>query len=349
MLAVIEEAKAAGVSERRSCALLNVNRRRLGRWRRRRRAGLPLVNAKPGPVLALHALLPEERSQVLAVAKRGDTGDLSHRILTVSAGEKGWFLASFSTVYRIMRQEGLISMRGPQHLHNGRCLAPVRRELSGPNQRWCWDISYLYTYQKGLFLFLYLLLDEFSRKVIHWLISWYQREIEARQLIEGGLLAEQLLDLPEASRPEIINDRGRQMKAKSLRRMLAEHQMPQLFARPRTPNDNPYVEAAFSTVKRAPDYPGRFLDQEKALRYFAPYFEWYNTEHYHSGIGYVTPHQAHLGQREKILADRQRRLQQQRQRRKEVNLAYKQLGIYDDTQGENIHQQKPIFCSVIPR
>ena len=83
---------------------------------------------------------------------------------------------------------------------------------------------------------------------------------------------------------EIINDRGRQMKAKPVHQLLQDHAMPQMFARPRTPNDNPFIESAFSIVKCFPEYPGRFRDLEKAEGYFIKYFHWYNEEHYHSGI-----------------------------------------------------------------
>ena len=212
-----------------------------------------------------------------------------------------------------------MSMRGPSVPHNGRSLPPERKEITGANQRWCWDISYLRTYEKGLFLFLYLLLDEFSRKAINWFVSWHQTAEEARKLLEGGLIAENTLDLPERQRPEIINDRGRQMKASSIKRMFKLHGMPQLFSRPRTPNDNPFVESAFGTVKTAPQYPGRFLDRRDAIRYFERYFPWYNTEHLHSGIDYVTPDQCHRGLKDQIVAERKKKLAAQQQLRKEVN------------------------------
>jgi putative transposase len=182
-----------------------------------------------------------------------------------------------------------MTARGPGGAHNGHSKAPVRKDLTGPNQRWCWDISYLMTFQKGECLYLYLLLDEWSRKAIQWRVSWQQTAEESRLLLEGGLLEQNILDLPQDQRPELINDRGRQMKAKPIQRLCEEHAMPQLFARPRTPNDNPFIESAFSTVKRAPEYPGRFLDDGQAVAYFARYFTWYDMEHYPSGIGYVTP------------------------------------------------------------
>ena len=173
--------------------------------------------------------------------------------------------------------------------------------------------------EKGVYLYLYLLLDEFSRKVVHWRIAWNQTAEEARWLLEGGLEKENILDLPEDRRPELINDRGRQMKAKPIRQLCEDHHMPQLFARPRTPNDNPFIESAFSTVKRTPEYPGQFLDDGQAVAYFAKYFDWYNHEHYHSGIDYVTPVQAHTGLRGKIVARRLSQQQAQRLRRRLAN------------------------------
>ena len=319
ILEVIESAKDQGVSALRSCVILAINRRRIVRWQSRIRKGLNLDNAKPGTNKVLHRLLPAERQQVVDLAKKEEYVDLSHRNLTVTAWEQSLFFVSFTTVYRILCAEGLMSQRGSCNRHNGRSLPPVRKELTGPNQRWCWDISYLHTYEKGVFLFLYLLLDEYSRKAISWLISWWQNAEAAKLMLDIGMTEENILDLPENERPEIVNDRGRQMKAKPVRRLLKDHAMPQIFARPRTPDDNPFVESAFSTVKRSPDYPGRFLDLEEARKYFANYFNWYNAEHYHSGIDYVTPLQAHNGLREKIVAQRQQKMEQQRQRRKEIN------------------------------
>jgi transposase InsO family protein len=319
ILDMIEWAGEQGISVQRSCSVLMINRRRIIRWQNRIRRGLGVEDTKPGPREVLHRLLPLERQQVLDFARKEVYVDLSHRILTVTAWEMNLFFVSFSTVYRILRDEGLMTQRGCHRRHNGRSLAPVRKELTGSNQRWCWDISYLYTYEKSMFLYLYLLLDEYSRKAVSWLISWRQDSQTARDLLDKGLVEESILDLPEQDRPEIINDRGRQMKAKPVHQLLRDHAMPQMFARPRTPNDNPFVESAFSTLKRIPEYPGRFRDLEEAQGYFIRYFQWYNEEHYHSGINYVTPVQVHNGLRDKILADRRQKFDQHRQWRKEAN------------------------------
>jgi putative transposase len=322
ILSMTENAKDNGIFITRTCALLKIERRRVVRWRRKEENGQGLENMKPGPRYPAHRLLPAERTAVLCMAKKEEYADLSHRILAVTAWNLSIFFVSFSSVYRILRSAKMITMRGIHKQHNGRSIPPVRKELTGPNQRWCWDISYLPTYEKGVFLYLYLLLDEYSRKAISWLISWNQTAEEAKYLLEEGLINENILDLPEDQRPEVINDRGRQMKAKPIKRMFEDHNMPQLFARPRTPNDNPFVESLFGTVKTAPQYPGRFLDREEGIEYFIHFFYWYNNEHLHSGIDYVTPEQCHNRLREAIVARRKENFKQQQHLRKEVNRLY---------------------------
>jgi putative transposase len=319
VLDLIDHAAGQGVSCRRSCTLLMIHRSRILRWQQTRRDDGTLENGTPGPEQALHRLLPEEREAMVALARRNDLVDLSHRELTVTAWDKGLVYVSFSTAYRVLREAGLMGMRGKDRRHNGSSVPPVRKDLTGPNQRWCWDISYLLTPVKGHYLYLFMVLDEYSRKIVHWRISWWMNATEAKALLEGALANENVLNLTEDQRPEIINDRGRQMKARPVRRVFEDHKMPQLFARPRTPNDNPFIEAMFSTVKTDPEFPDRFQDDVQAEAYFGAYVPWYNNEHYHSGIDYVTPHQAHTGQRAAIVEERQRRLHEQRLRRKEVN------------------------------
>ena len=346
MLELIDESVGHGVSCRQSCLLLMVQRSRILRWQQQQRGGGTLENGRPGPEQALHRLLPEERATLLALAHQADWADLSHRELTVTAWDKGLVYVSFSTTYRVWRTAGLMGIRGKDRRHNGSAAAPVRKDLTGPNQRWCWDISYLLTPVKGHYLYLFMVLDEYSRKIVHWRISWWMNAAEAKVLLEAALANENVLQLPENQRPEIINDRGRQMKARPVRQVFADHNMPQLFARPRTPNDNPFIEAMFSTVKTDPEFPDRFQDDVQAEAYFSAYVPWYNTEHYHSGIDYVTPQQAHTGQRAAIVAARQRNIHEQRLKRQEVNR--QKTGLTEPHVMSNINPGQVALCSVIP-
>jgi hypothetical protein len=120
-----------------------IHRSRILRWQKTCRDGGTLDNGTPGPKHALHRLLPEERETMVTLARREDLADLSHRELTVTAWDKGWGYVSFRTTYRILWNAGLMGMRGKDRRHNGSFVAPVRKDLTGPNQRWCWDISYL--------------------------------------------------------------------------------------------------------------------------------------------------------------------------------------------------------------
>jgi len=319
ILNVIATSQRQGVSARHSCSLLLIEHRRIVRWQQQARQGQSLANLRPGPQDPLPRVLGAEIDQIVTLARREEYGDLSHRLLAVTAWDQGLFQASFSTVYRVLKERNLMTARGPNRSHNGHSKPPVRKALTGPNQRWCWDISYLMTGQKGEYLYRYLLLDEWSRKAIQWRVAWHQTAEESRLLLEGGLADQNILDQPEDQRPEVINDRGRQMKARPIQRLCEDHGLPQLFARPRTPNDNPFIESAFSTVKRAPAYPGRFLDDTQANEYFSRYFTWYDTEHYHSGIDYVTPQQAHQGLRPIIVEQRRAKKLAQRRRRREEN------------------------------
>jgi putative transposase len=336
ILMINTRAQEEGLPAIRTCEIWGINRRRVARWHIKMKDGHGLQNRKPGPKAPVHKLLPEETETVLNTAIKEEFADLSHRILAVTAWDLGIFFVSFSSVYRILVSANLMRMRGHYGQHNGRSIPPVRKELTGPNQRWCWDISYLLTHEKGLYLYLYLLLDEYSRKAISWRISWNQTAKEGKYLLEQGLINENILDLPEDQRPEIINDRGRQMKAKPIKTMFEDHHMPQLFARPRTPNDNPFIESMFSTVKGQPQYPGRFLDLEQAFEYFKEYLPWYNSKHLHSGIDYVTPDQCHFGHRRQIVARRKADLINQRHYRKEVN-RNNQFLLTEDVKPSNVN------------
>ena len=149
ILTVIETSQQQGVSARHSCALLMIAQRRVVRWQQQARQGQSLANLSPGPKDPLHRVLPEEIDQIVTLAKSQEYVDLSHRILAVTAGDQGLFQASFATGYRVLKAQNLMTARGPSRPHNGHSMAPVRKALTGPNQRWCWDSSYLPTFQKG--------------------------------------------------------------------------------------------------------------------------------------------------------------------------------------------------------
>jgi len=145
-----------------------------------------------------------------------------------------------------------------------------------------------------------------------------KRQQEGMELIEEGLEKEGLTR-EQIEILSLFNDRGIQMKAKPIMRMLADLGISQIFSRPRTPNDNPFVESLFATTKGAPEYPGDFRDDIEGYAYFAPYFDYYNNVRRHGEIGYVTPMQRHCGEDKAILALRSDRLAQARRLRLQNN------------------------------
>ena len=302
----------------RTCELLQIEERRVRHWFSR----VVLVDGKPGPVHAPHALLPEEREVIIAMAKDERYVDDSHRVLTAKGVDGGTIAVSASTVYRVMRSEHLTTDRSGRSHRSGNSRKPDRPELTGPNQRWCWDISYLRTLVPGVFLYLYALLDEYSRKVVAFRISWSLAHAEGKELVSEGV-GKECLTPEQVAILELFNDRGTQMKAKSFKKFLEDQGISQKFARPRTPNDNPFVESLFSTTKGAMEYPVAFTDDVEALAYFTAYFDHYNNVRLHGNIGYVTPEQRHSGEDKAILTLRKERLAEARINRLQRNLFLK--------------------------
>ena len=332
---VISESKAMGVSRNRTCELLQIEARRVRQWFSRS----SLADIKPGPVHAPHALLPEERAAIVAIAKNEKYVDDSHRVLTAKCVDCGSLAVSASTVYRVMRNEGLTTDRSGRSHRNGNSRKPDRPELTGPCQRWCWDISYLRTLVPGVFLYLYVLLDEYSRKVVAFRVSWHIVNAEGKELIDEGIEKESLTS-EQVALLTLFNDRGTQMKAKPFKNFLKDLGISQKFARPRTPNDNPFVESLFSTTKGFLDYPDVFTDDVEALIYFTAYFDFYNNERRHGKIGYVTPAQRHRGEDKTILALRKERQAEARKTRLQMNRTTANTII---TKEESLENQE-MFC-----
>lgn len=322
---LVIECKSKGVNRKRTCELLQIDERRVRNWFCR----YTLVDTKPGPAHALHALLPQERAAIVGFAKDENYVDDSHRVLAAKCIDLGSLAVSASTVYRVMREEGLTTDRSGHGHRNGNSRKPDRPQLTGPNQRWCWDISYLRTLVPGVYLYLYVLLDEYSRKVISWRVSWSMTHREAQELLQDGLDKEGIADV-DVKLPDLINDRGTQMKARPFMKFLKELGVCQKFSRPRTPNDNPFIESLFATAKQSSTYPDTFRDDLDAIAYFTAYFDFYNNVRLHGKIGYVTPAQRHRGDDKAILSARRERLVDARNLRLQVNRCVREANLNMD-------------------
>lgn len=298
---------------------MQINVRRIERWVSRSKTTGNMNNYKAGPKHSVNAIMPCEKQAVLDYVQLEETADYSLRVLACKGAEQGLFYVSASTIRWILFDEGILSDRRPLFRRTGAGKKPNRPdELTGPNQCWCWDLSYLRTDLIRMFWYLYVMLDEWSRKVVAWRISSSLLLSEAKTLIDDAYITEGLLDAPRDQLPVVVNDRGSQMKAKPVQQMMRDLGLTQTFSRPKTPNDNPFIESLFSTVKTAPDYPGWFPSSSIRIThdYFENYFHWYNYEHFHSGIGYIHPIDKHEGRAKAILEKRKECMTNQRRSRK---------------------------------
>ena len=291
---VEEAAPAHGVSP--ACRALAVSR--AGVYRRRRRLGEPVAVPRHSPPARSYAL--EERRQILEVVNSERFRDSSVRQIVFTCQDEGLYLASPRTVYRMLERVGA---RGERRNHLVHPVYP-RPELlaTRSNQVWSWDITKLLTFQKWTYLYLYVLLDIFSRYVVGWLLAH----------AESATLASELI--AESCRKQGISpgqltahaDRGSSMRSRTVAQLLSDLGVEKTHSRPHVSNDNPFSEAQFKTLKYRPEFPGRFGSIQEGRAFGQRFFSWYNNEHHHSGIAYLTPAQVHYGRAQEILDARHR-------------------------------------------
>ena len=236
---------------------------------------------------------------MLAVANSPEFRNQSPRQIVPTLSDRGQYIASESTFYRVLHEEGQMSHRDRARPRTHR--KPEQKVARGPNQVWCWDITYLRSSVRGAFYYLYMVLDIYSRKVVGWWVAEHESMGIAADLI--GLATRE-----QNVRPNTLvlhADNGGPMKGST---MLAKlHQLGVLasFSRPRVSDDNPYAEALFRTLKYRPGYPRKPFDSiEQARSWVAGFVAWYNGEHLHSALRFVTPDERHAGQDHPILAAR---------------------------------------------
>ena len=299
MCDLVADASAHGLSERRACQVMGLTPRTLQRWR------LPVLAQaaalRPRPV---NALTRPEAAAVVSLIRSPGHADQSCRELALSLCQ-GIPVIPVSHV-TVWRYQVALECNGPRgRQRQAHTLgAPDTDWVTGPNQLWDYDVTWLATLERYAFLFLYSLLDHFSRKVVAWLVCETFTSKHIQTLWDHGLVNEGLLECPHDQWPAALSDRGAQMRAYSLRQYFKKLGIAQLFSRPRTPNDNPRIEAHFGTVKTHPAYPDRFADQPDAVTYFTPFYAWYNTLHPLTTMNMLTPHQLHSGQQTTMLAAR---------------------------------------------
>jgi putative transposase len=298
---LVAEAKAQGLPEKRACEVLGLSPRTLQRWQQPVVAE-PAAVSRPRPY---NALTQPEAAAVIGVIRSSAHADQSCRELALTLASKTSPISvSHVTIWRYQAELDCNGPRGRQLSARHRP-KPDTEWVTRPLQMWDWDITWLLTSRRYEFLYLYSLLDHFSRKTVAWRVSDCLNSAEVQTLWDHGLINEGLLDQPRDHWPKSLSDRGAQMRSQSTRQYFAKLGVDQLFSRPRQPNDNPRIEAHFGTVKTHPTYPGFFDDAPAAVTYFTGFYDWYNTIHPLTTLNMLTPHQVHTGQAATLLASRE--------------------------------------------
>ncbi|WP_227788373.1 IS3 family transposase [Pseudomonas aeruginosa] len=294
-LQLIEDAVAAGARRAQACAELGLSLRSLQRWQHCPEDRRPSAQrAEPA-----NKLTPQERRRVLEVANQPEFASLPPQQIVARLADQGTWLASESTFYRLLKD-------AEQQHPRGRSRPPVKRALTthvadGPNQLWCWDITWLPTTVKGRYFYWYMIKDVYSRKLVANEVHESESAEQAAQLLRQACLREQ-----RAGQPLVLHsDNGSAMKGSTMLAAMQNLGVMPSFSRPRVSNDNAYAEALFRTAKYCPLWPERPFDTlEQARNWVNSFVAWYNHEHRHSALKFVTPAQRHTGQAEELLRKR---------------------------------------------
>lgn len=297
IMKLIDEAVAAGARQAKACELIELSARTLQRWQADQQQG----DRRPDRVQAPPNRFSElERQRILSVVNSEAYGHLSPAQIVPRLADEGLYLASESTVYRLLRDAGQLQHRGRQRERRS---VPKPRAVTAraPNEVYSWDITYLPATIKGQFYYLYLFLDLFSRKVVGWQVYDTEDGERASELMRDICLREGIAP----GQVVLHSDNGSPMKGLSMLATLQELGVVPSYSRPAVSNDNPYSESLFRTLKYRPQYPRHpFKSLSHARQWVAQFVSWYNAEHRHSAIRFVTPEQRHNGEDKALLAKR---------------------------------------------
>jgi putative transposase len=291
---------AAVVGKRAACAALGRSRTT---YYRRHRQSPPVPRLPRAPAPQPRALSPAERAEVLGVLHHDRFVDQAPATVYATLLDEGRYLCSVPTMYRVLRAEDEVRERRRQATHP----ALVKPELlaSGPNTVWSWDITKLLGPQKWTYFHLYVIIDIYSRYVPGWLLARRETAELAERLLAETIRKQNAV----AEQLTIHADRGTSMASKTVALLLADLGVTKSHSRPHCSNDNPYSEAQFKTLKYRPEFPARFGSIEDGRAFCRRFFQWYNHEHRHSGLGFHTPAAVHFGHAQSIQVKRARVLQ----------------------------------------
>jgi len=244
------------------------------------------------------ALSAAERQAVLDTLHSERFIDMAPTEVYHTLLEEGTYLCSIRTMYHILNEHGEVRERRNQLRHPNY----KKPELlaTKPNQVWSWDITKLLGPVKWTYFYLYVILDIFSRYIVGWIVAGRESAELVKRLIDESC-AKQGVDKDQLI---IHSDRGPSMQSKTVAQLMADLGIVKSLSRPHVSNDNPFSESQFKSLKYSPEFPRRFSCQEDAMNFCRNFLPWYNNEHHHSGIAYLTPAIVHTGQAEKTLSAR---------------------------------------------
>lgn len=310
ILGLIDEAIQGGARQSEACQVLGLDRRTVQRWRSLGIGDDGRAGPRTRPKSSLSA---DERRRVIEIATSPEFRDSSPKQIVPTLADRGEYVASESTIYRLLRAEQLDARRStsaaPTKRHR-----PTEYVATGPNQVWTWDITYLRTRVRGQFFYLYMLLDVWSRKAVGYAVHDVESGELAAEMIENSYVAESV------ARGAVVlhADNGGPMKCATLLVKLQDLEIATSFSRPSVSNDNPFSESLFRTAKYRPAYPTNGFDGLVSARRWADDFVgWYNGIHLHGSIGFVTPADRHAGRDGSVLEERREVYDAARQRHPE--------------------------------
>jgi putative transposase len=295
---LIKEAVENGARLVKACSEIGISTRTFNRWRDNCYIDKRTSCNRPEPA---NKLSVEEEQEILKIINKEEFASLPPSQIVPALADRGIYIASESTFYRVMGKHD------EQH-HRGRSKEPIKRPIAthkatAPNQVYMWDITYLNGFIKGVHYYLYMISDLFSRKIVGWEV-WEEESAEhASELIRKTVISEKiaLRDYPLV----LHSDNGSPMKGATMLETLYNLGIIPSRSRPRVSNDNPYAESLFKTMKYRPNYqPKGFESLDEARQWVKWFVNWYNNDHKHSGINFVSPNQQHTGKSKEILDKR---------------------------------------------
>jgi putative transposase len=300
LVKLIQEAVQSGCRLVPACEETEVSLRTYRRWVQGKsplRADQRPEAIRPEPT---NKLSDEEVNAILAVCNQREYASLPPSQIVPKLADQGMYLASESSVYRILHEHGQVHLRGRSRVREGRS-APTSYTATGPNQVWSWDITYCASRVRGLYYYLYLIEDIYSRKIVGWEVHERECGELAADLLQRTVMREQCFKQPLV----LHSDNGAPMKSVTLKAKMEELSVTGSHSRPRVSNDNPYSESLFRTLKYCPQWPSEgFKSLETVRDWVMTFVQWYNNEHCHSRIKFVTPSQRHCGQDKQMLQKR---------------------------------------------